>query len=210
LTLNDDVWRFIVEHRIAEAAPTVLKLIRGSPDDTGFVQRLEERVNYFEALSPVHSSPILYEALADDDSIMADIASRLIKRVGLARLDLVLALLDHPQILLRHRALNTLRVHQAWYTHSDIDVAKALLAKLQTTEWPLAEKQVIKGRFGKEKVTWRCVGCGTDVPDTIETCYHCQRDRRGFLQEDLGSVTALELIAARLDALQEIFPNPPQ
>lgn len=211
LTLNDEAWRFVIEHRIAEAATTVLRLIRGSsPEAVNVEQRLDERAIYFEALHPEQSGPVLYEALEDDDSRMAGIASALISRLGLARLDLVLALLDHPQVIVRIRALNTLRVHQISYTDRDVGVAEALLAKLSSPSWPQAEIHVGKGRFGKEKKTWQCVGCANNERGDTERCFACGRDRQGFFQADLAFPAAREILTARIQALREIFPNVPQ
>lgn len=201
--LADTDWAFLVEQRVEEACPALLRryaAVFRAPDESAAIRPKAGAV--FAAVAPSTAMKVLYDGL--HQAALAAPAMDLIRDCSLCSYPDVLTCLqaDDPEV--RRCGLQTLKAQPPGYSDSslsDIDSIVALLpAAFPDRSRPIEKK----GMLGGAKQLWQCP-CGTSNANEDPYCSHCFRDRNGLASGDLTPARAIALLEATREALAAVL-----
>jgi uncharacterized protein YbjQ (UPF0145 family) len=205
ITLDDATWTFVIKNAVIEFAEKVLE--DPPTDPTGpqpdLSQLAKRREAFFQSLPRNNAASALYDAL---NSSSHATALALITKLYLTDLQRVREALQLPDMDIRHRALQTLRGLQYFYTKRDLQTIDQILELIGPSFPQQAERTKKKGLVGGEKEVWKC-SCGRLNSLDDERCGGCKRDLQGFLREELTPTAALVLLTAQRNALSQLLSD---
>jgi uncharacterized protein YbjQ (UPF0145 family) len=209
LVLGDQDWEFIVDQRVEEAAPAVLRWTRipeGSSWESIQEQDRRRPLAYFRGLPPDTATEILHEALCDDPQI-ARVAIGIMRDLSLVSLRASLQGIHSTNLDLRRRIIQALEGHQQSYTDADVAVMDELIREIPRAFEEGPDMIQAKGLLGGKKDRWICEVCGYPNSVAVKRCGKCNRDTRGFLHHENTPEKAIAALKERRRALAALFPT---
>jgi uncharacterized protein YbjQ (UPF0145 family) len=201
--LADTDWAFLVEHRVEEACPALLRryaAVYRAPDESAAIRPKAGAV--FAAVTPATATRVLYEGLREPS--LAVPAIDLIRDCSLCSYPDILTCLQINDTEVRRSALQTLRAAPPGYSDSSLADIDRLIGLLPTA-FPDRSKAVEKkGMLGGAKQLWQCT-CGTANASGDTYCSHCFRDPHGLASGDLTPAQAVVLLDATRAALAALL-----
>jgi uncharacterized protein YbjQ (UPF0145 family) len=206
--LESKDWEFLASRRVSEAISYAVRLLPLKPstvDDQPEDRVQRESIYYYLRSLPAEVVSDAIYATLEADSANRSKALAALQELNLLRYDLVLKLLGSASPDTRHAALQSIAGSAHIYRADHMHTIGAIIDQLSSAFAPRATT-MRKSTFGGDKPKWLCV-CENWVSPG-ETCGRCFRNQLGFRQNDLSPDRAREILAARLQALKEIFRKP--
>lgn len=205
---NQQVWDFVLDNRVVELAPHVLKRAALLASHYPSTPAERDRVwaplkDYFFRLPPEQAAEHLYDALEDGSEGEAGFALQVIREASLLDIPRVTAMLQGDDDAVRARVLQVARADQPYYTPEDITPLEALARLIPTAIRPLPATSK-KGLLG-EKEVWTCP-CGQTLDVKTAECGTCGRDRNGIPKKWLKPDGAVRLLEEKISLLRAQFP----
>lgn len=203
IIFSNRTWEALVDLKLAAAAPAVLREVAkcqasaGTPTHDLLAQNARR---FFQVIPLEEASRHLYDgliAMTGARSLIRD----LIVELGYVDYGRVLEYLSASDRAVAGWAMQTLRGHPAHYSRADITPIEQLIILLTRVFQPAPITEKPKAFSARVKQVWTC-HCGTEVSGEADRCSHCQRDRWGFLQNELSPPDVGMMLAVRVAALK--------
>lgn len=208
-------WLSLTDDRIIEAAPVILKeagrLKQGTLTATEYDVFRRNAVAYFERLDESDALDALYGSLVRGGAA-GEAAAELLAETNRRSLPSILRLLDHKDVEVRRRALQTLKFPQRSYGPEDIVLLEAVAARCEDpATFPLYGVVIAaggRGLFGAKGEQFRCK-CGTERVAEVAQCasLQCGRDRYGFRHREMTSVMGVAYATRAAAFLRRVYAD---
>lgn len=209
IEFTDDVWEFIIRHRVAELSPYIRDLVNDSlnlriPSERQkrFVERSKE---YFRVLPPEEAKPRLYALLARGNASAAEYAVNQIKEERLLDWTWVTRLLNGDEFVRRKRVLRVIRSAQKrTYASSDIDEISRLIDTIESSFPKRGEVIEVEksGMFASGSEEMWTIDGGDPVPMHATYDPRSGKDIYGFKRGETRPEDAVRALKRTRSALQ--------
>jgi len=202
--LDDDVWRFVVENRMAEIGPAVLRWVGENTD--GSVMSTSERgrrlSEYIGVIERDRAVGLLYDHLDSGPHEFFETVSSAIHEHDLLDDSKLILLLESGSDIVRRRALQIATAGFPSYGHEELEALRRIRRAVEDAFQPAATFVRQKGFMKKEKEVWDC-SCGKQPLAEHKYCLGCHKDRYGFhSRETPRPPRVVQLLGERIAALE--------
>ena len=214
--LEDESWSFLIQHRVLEAAPYILRDLRDSHADEqayhalGGHHTLEEEldrcVEYFSVIPEEQATTALYEGIAEEaGSHCADDLLKIIDAVGLVEYSRVHAMLQSPTRDEQLLGVRLLECSKRTYRGTDVALMEECYRQVKRL-FPSSAEVISKRGISGHKEMWICE-CGKRNHMDEPYCTKCGRSRRGVRQSEAPIDQILRKVGLQISVLKKAFPE---
>lgn len=208
LRWTDEVWKFMIEHRVAEAVPFALakveEYVRQYPSGGETIHYKEYIRDLLARVDPDVVKTRLYATIRANGPA-ADFAANFLAKSDLFDPAEVEYSLESDSFDVRRRALQTIRGHARAYSPEDIERMESLERAIENAFSERAEYFEKKKVVGSPVRMWKCANCGNEEEASRERCQRCQRDTWGFAPSEIHPLQAIDMLHWRISALRGLL-----
>lgn len=210
LKLDDNIWKFLIENRVAEPAKYILKrldeMITSISDvSDALTSAKKNALEYFLSLEPDETKKIIYKAARMEKKFFFELAGNVINELDLFDPDEIISMLNSDELAIKKRAIALLKYPKQSYSISDIAKYQEIKEKIENSFGEVGKRYSKKQLLSsKENEYWECP-CGGKNSMDAELCSKCCKDIYGFTNNDLRPEDGIRFAENRIKVLKKYF-----